>query len=111
MQIRSGAWMSLSLAVVLVAGAAAPAAAKKPKVAVTIDGKAYKYKGRYVVASTNGNGTIIIATKPARPGKILRTVGFGCAYYLPNETFPLVANPQYCTGTLTEQRIGGSFEI
>ncbi|HWP67455.1 MAG TPA: hypothetical protein VNO26_16275 [Candidatus Limnocylindria bacterium] len=80
--------LAVALGMLLVAGAAESAAAKKPKVAVTLDGKGYKYKGRYVVASTSGVGTIIVATKPVRPGKILRTIGFGCAYDLPNETFP-----------------------
>jgi hypothetical protein len=98
------------LAVLSTAGFVRTAEAKKPKVVVSIDGKGYKYRGRYVVASTGGVGTIIIATKPARPGKILRTIGFGCAYYLPNETFPLIANPDYCNGSLTETKVGGSFE-
>jgi hypothetical protein len=98
------------MAAVLLAGAVAPALAKKPKIVFSIDGKGYKYKGRYVVASTSGVGTIVIGTKPARPGKILRTLGFGCAYLLPNETFPLVADPQACNANFTEQKIGGSFE-
>jgi hypothetical protein len=110
MSKRRGAWtiLSLTLAALLMAGSVRPAAAKKPKVSVSIDGKGYKYKGRYVVATTSGVGTTIIATKPARPGRILRTVGFGCAYHLPSETFPLVANPQYCNGSLTELKVGGS---
>lgn len=102
--------IAVVVAAVLLAGSVAPALAKKPKIAFSIDGKAYKYKGRYVVASTSGVGTIIIGTKPARPGKILRTLGFGCAYFLPNETFPLVADPQVCNASLQEQKIGGSFE-
>jgi hypothetical protein len=102
--------MTLALAFVVATAAAPPALAKKPKIVVSIDGTAYKYKGRYVVATTGGVGTIVIATKPARPHKILRTIGFGCPYFLPNETFPLVADPQYCNGSLTEQRIGGTFE-
>jgi len=112
MYARRRPWIPLAMtvALALTATLARPAEAKKPKVAVTIDGKGYRYRGRYVVASTNGNGTSVIATKPARPGKILRTVGVGCAYYLPSETFPLVANPDYCTGSLTETRVGGSFE-
>jgi len=110
MTTRRRTWTHLVMTVALASGAAfvRPAEAKKPKVSVTIDGKGYKYRGRFVVASTNGNGTSVIATKPAR--KILRTVGVGCAYYLPNETFPLVANPDYCTGSLTETRVGGSYE-
>jgi hypothetical protein len=105
-------WTPLTCALALVlTGVAQPAVAKKPKVSVSIDGTAYRYKGRYVVATRSGVGTIVIATKPARPGKILRTIGFGCAYDLTVETFPLVANPQYCNGTLTEQRIGGSYAI
>lgn len=110
---RPTSWTAVALAVATLSLAVSvePAAAKKPKVSVTIDGKGYKYKGRYVVATSSGVGTIIIATKPARPGKILRTIGFGCAYDLPNETFPLIANPQYCNGTLTEQKIGGTYAI
>jgi hypothetical protein len=96
---------------ILLGGVASPVAAKKPKVSATIDGKGYRYKGRFVVATSSGGGTIIIATKPARPGSTLRTIGFGCAYSLPNETFPLVANPDFCNGTLTEQKIGGSYAI
>jgi hypothetical protein len=113
MTLRPRSWTAAALAVTVLSLAVAvkPAAAKKPKVAVTIDGKGYKYKGRYVVATTSGVGTIIIATKPARPGKILRTIGFGCPYDLRNETFPLVANPQYCNGSLQEQKIGGTYAI
>src|SRR5262245_34132205 len=90
MTLQSRSWTALALAfsVLSLALVVEPAAAKKPKVSVTIDGKGYKYKGRYVVATSSGVGTIVIATKPARPGKILRTVSFGCPYDLPNETFP-----------------------
>ena len=110
---RSRPWAAFAviLSVMSLAVVVEPAAAKKPKVSVTIDGKGYRYKGRYVVASSSGVGTIVIATKPARPGKILRTVSFGCPYDLPNETFPLVADPQYCNGLLQEQKVGGSFAI
>jgi len=112
MTLRPRSWTAVALALsVLSLAVVEPAVAKKPKVAVTIDGKGYKYKGRFVVATSNGVGTIIIATKPARPGKILRTVGFGCAYDLGSQTFPLVADPQYCNGTLTEQQVGGSYAI
>jgi len=113
MVIPQGARPALALlvAALLIGGYAPPAAAKKPKVSATINGKGYKYKGRYVVATTSDVGTIVIATKPARPGATLRTVGFGCAYNLQSATFPLVADPQYCTGTLTEQKIGGTFSI
>lgn len=100
--------IAMAMAAILLTGSVAPALAKKPKIAFSIDGKAYRYKGRYVVASTSGVGTIIIGTKPARPGKILRTLGFGCAYFLPNATFPLVADPQVCNANLTETRVGSS---
>ena len=113
MTLRPGSWIMLALVLTgfSLSVFVESAVAKKPKVSVTINGKGYKYKGRYVVASTSGNGTIILATKPARPGKILRTIGVGCAYFVPNESFPLVANPQYCNASLQEQRIGGSYAI
>ncbi len=100
----------MAVAAVLLAGSVAPAVAKKPKIVFSVDGKRYKHKGRFVVASTSGSGTTVIGTKPARPGRILRTLAFGCAYFLPNETFPLVGDPQICNANLIEQKVGGSFE-
>jgi hypothetical protein len=105
-----GALLVIALAL-LALGVAAPAEAKKPKITATVDGKVYKFKGRYVLTTTSGSGTIVVATKPARPGRILRTIGFGCAYDLPSETFPLVADPQVCNGSLTEQRLKGDFAV
>jgi hypothetical protein len=84
------------------------ALAKKNKVVATISGKRSKWKGRFVVASFSGNGTIIVATKPARPGKILRTFGFGCAIYPPTETFPLTPPPEICSANYTETRVRGA---
>jgi hypothetical protein len=84
------------------------ALAKKNKVVATINGKRLKWKGRFVIASFSGNGTIIVATKPARPGKIMRTFGFGCAIFPPNETFPLTPSAEICNANYTETRISGA---
>lgn len=91
-----------AIAVVAVASVE-PAFAKKDKVIVTINGKRRKFKGRYVLSSYSGNGTIIVATKPAR---LLRTVGFGCAIYPPSETFPYTPPAEVCNANYTETRNG-----
>ena len=79
--------------------------AKKNKVIATVDGKRYKWKGRYVLASFSGNGTIIVATKP---GKTIRTIGFGCAIYPPNETFPVTPPGFACNASYTVTTNRGS---
>ena len=82
-----------------------PALAKKNKVIATVNGKRYKWKGRYVVAGFSGAGTIIVATKPAPPGGTIRTFGFGCPIYPPNETFPLTPPAEFCNSTYTESKV------
>jgi hypothetical protein len=61
--------------------------------------------GRYVVVGISGAGTEIVATKPARPGGTIRTVGFGCAIDPANETFPLTPPPEVCAATYTETKV------
>jgi hypothetical protein len=96
----------------LVVCSAAPALAgrKKTTITGTVDGKAMKWKGRYASITQNPDvGVFIIASKRARPGKILPTIGFGCAVNLLTQTFPFTMT-QGCTANYTETRVGGSFE-
>ena len=104
---RHGKCFVMAAAVLaLVAVSAETALAKKNKVIATVNGKRIKWKGRYVVVSISGNGTQIIATKPARPGGTVRTVGFGCAIDPRNETtFPLTPPPEVCVATYTETKV------
>ena len=81
------------------ASATTASAKKKNSVIATLNGKRFKWKGRFVLASYSGNGTIIVA---AKPGKVIRTIGFGCPIYPPNETFPLSPPAQYCNANYTE---------
>ena len=106
---RSIAAVAAFLAVV--AGAPIEAAAKKKAfVAGTVDGEAMKWKGRYVLMSyAPAGGVFIVATKRARPGKILPTIGVGCAVDLTTATFP-VTMAFGCSANYTETRVGGSFE-
>jgi len=86
-------------------------AGKKPKIVATVNGKRYKWKGRWVVAGYSGSGTIIVASKPARPGGIVRALGFGCAIYPPNETFPVTPPVEICNANYTETRVGRNVTI
>jgi hypothetical protein len=87
------------------------ASARKNRVIGTVNGKGYRWKGRFVVAGYSGAGTIIVATKPARPGTVLRTIGFGCAIYPPNETFPLTPRAEICNANYTETKVGRNVSI
>jgi hypothetical protein len=82
---------------------------KKTIIAGTVDGDAMKWKGRYASITQNPEvGVFIIATKRARPGKILPTIAFGCAVNLLAQTqFPLTMTLG-CTANYTETRVGGS---
>ena len=68
------------------------AMAKKNKVTATVNGKRFKWKGRYVSTGTSDVGTITLATKP---GRTIRTLGFGCAVNLSRESLPLTPLPVY----------------
>jgi hypothetical protein len=93
-------------AVALLAVAAeGTALAKKNVIVATVNGKRYKWKGRYVVTGISGVGTITAAAKPARPGGVVRGIGFGCPVDLRNETLPLTPPAEYCTATYTEQTV------
>jgi hypothetical protein len=92
-------------ALALVGVVSVEALAKKNKIIATVDGKRYKWKGRYVIGGISGNGTIIVA---AKPGRTVRTIGFGCPIYPPTETFPLTPPAEFCNANYTEARyVGG----
>jgi len=82
-----------------------PAMAKKNKVIATVNGKRFKWKGRYVSTGTSDVGTITVATKP---GRTIRTLGFGCAVNLSRETFPLTTPAEFCNANYTETTNRGS---
>jgi len=96
------------LAATLCVGWAGIVEAKPTKntITATVNGKRYKWKGRFVSTSYSGVGTITLGAKPARPGSILRVIGFGCAIYPPNETFPLTPQSDFCTANYTETKVG-----
>src|SRR5262245_15705920 len=81
------------------------AMAKKNKVIATVNGKRFKWKGRYVSTGTSDVGTITVATKP---GRTIRTLGFGCAVNLSRETFPLTTPTEFCNANYTETTNRGS---
>jgi hypothetical protein len=95
-----------ALAAALVAAVSeGTALAKKNLIVATVNGKRYKWKGRYVVTGLSGVGTITAAAKPARPGGVVRGIGFGCPVDLRNETLPLTPPAEYCSATYTEQTV------
>ena len=81
------------------------AMAKKNKLIATVNGKRFKWKGRYVSTLTSDAGTITIATKP---GRTIRTLGFGCAVNLSRESFPLTTPTEFCNANYTETTHRGS---
>ena len=86
----------------------AAAARKKNTVTATINGKRYKFKGRYVIFNYGSAGVLAVATKPARPGGTLRALGFGCAFLLPDVAYPFTPDPAYCTANYTETKVSRS---
>jgi hypothetical protein len=81
------------------------ALAKKSKIIATVNGKRVKFKGRYASTSTSDNGTITLGSKP---GRVIRTLGFGCAVNLFRQTFPVTPPAEFCNGSYQETRNRGS---
>ena len=77
--------------------------ARKNRVTATVDGKRYKWKGRYVLSSFDGTGTAVVAV---RPGKTIRGLGFACPIFPPSEAFPVSPSPTVCNGTYSVKRRG-----
>lgn len=113
MTTRSGWRPAVSVLVAALAAtlAAEPAEARKNKVAATVNGKRLKWKGRFVSTGFSGAGTILTATKPARPRGVIRTLAIGCAIYPPNETFPLTPLPQICNASYSETKVAPSVSV
>jgi hypothetical protein len=102
----------LALAGVLAASIPAPAGAARKKrntIAATVNGKPFRWSGRLVPISNDLSGLIVIGTKAVLPGKVARTIGFGCPIYLPNFAVPGVA-PQ-CSGNYLETKTGRHVSI
>lgn len=100
---RSGWIVAALAAALLLARPIEPAFARKSVVKGTLNGKARTWKGRFVVGSYSGNGTIIVAARPARFGGTVRTIGFGCAIFPPTTGFPLTMTG--CTANYTETKV------
>ena len=109
MRGRLGRRVVVVMVVATLVGVAAPgtASAKKNRVIASFNGKRHRWKGRFVVANTNQTiGTVIAAANGARPGGLVRALGFGCgAVYLPTATLPVTPPSDFCTANYTEERV------
>lgn len=105
MRVERWKWWGIVLTVagVLVGGVGSEAFAAKKRLSARINGHGVKIPGKFAAGSTNGFGAIVIAgAKPARPGKLIRTLTLGCLVPdLSTATFPLTVN---CGGGYIEAR-------
>ena len=83
----------------------AMAGRKKNKVTATVDGTPITWKGRLAIITYGEAGVFIIATKIARPRKVVPTIGFACAVNLPSLQLPHTMTLG-CSANFTEARSG-----
>ena len=104
-KVRRGSNLAAGALVAMLVVAPVGNVAARNIVTATINGKRHKWKGRYVLFEVGPSGVIAVASKRARLGSILPTIGFACPVLLSGATFPLMPDPAICNATYTETKV------